>query len=147
MSTRRRPRTQVSRSLQRERTLAVLSAAFGGLALALAVLGLYGVMAYTVARRRNEIGVRIALGARDAQVLRLVLGDTVRVVAIGLIAGLLGAVAATRVLHAFLFGLSPTEPAILGGAASLFAGVALAAGVIPAWRATRMNPTETLREE
>jgi predicted permease len=138
---------QVGRSLQRERTLAVLSAAFGGLALALAVLGLYGVMAYTVARRRNEIGVRIALGARDAQVLRLVLGDTVRVVAIGLTAGLLGAVAATRLVSAFLFGLSPTEPAILWGAAALLASVALAAGVIPAWRATRMNPTETLREE
>jgi ABC-type antimicrobial peptide transport system permease subunit len=127
--------------------LAVLSALFGAMALALAMLGLYGVMAYAVSRRRNEIGVRIALGASRARVLRMVLGDVSRVVAIGVIAGIAGASASGRLVTSFLYGVSPTEPAVLALAAALLTFVALAAGVIPAWRAARLDPVTALRDD
>lgn len=138
---------QVERSLQRERMLATLSALFGGVALALAMLGLYGVLSYSVARRRNEIGVRIAIGAGRGRVIRMVLGDVARVLAIGLVLGAVGALASGRLVGAFLYGLEPGEPAVLAGAAAALAAVAVAAGMIPAWRAARMDPTLALREE
>jgi putative ABC transport system permease protein len=139
--------SQIAESLQRERMLAVLSALFGAMALALAMLGLYGVMAYAVSRRRNEIGVRIALGASRARVLRMVLGDVSRVVAIGVIAGIAGASASGRLVTSFLYGVSATEPAVLALAAALLTFVALAAGVIPAWRAARVDPVTALRDD
>jgi putative ABC transport system permease protein len=138
---------QVALSLQRERVLAVLSTLFGGVALALAMLGLYGVMTYTVARRRNEIGVRIALGADRGRVLRLVLGDVARVVTIGLVVGAGGALASGRLVSSFLYGLSPNDPAILAAAATTLAVVALVAGLLPALRATRVDPVAALRED
>ena len=138
---------QLGRSLHRERMLSVLSGLFGALALALAVLGLYGVMAYAVARRRNEIGVRIALGADRGRVLRMVLRDVALVVTLGLSAGLVAAVASGRLVESFLYGLSPAEPMVVGGAAVLLALVAFTAGAIPAWRAARTDPTLALREE
>lgn len=138
---------QVNSSLRRERVLAVLSALFGGVALALAMLGLYGVMSYAVARRRNEIGVRIAIGAGRGRVIRMVLGDVTRVLAIGLVLGAIGAIASSRLVTTFLYGVQPGEPAVLAGAAAALALVALAAGMIPAWRAARMDPTRALREE
>jgi putative ABC transport system permease protein len=139
--------SQVESSLSREQMLAWLSGLFGAVALALSMLGLYGVMAYTVARRRNEIGVRIALGADRARVLRMVLGDVSRVVAVGLALGVVGAVTSGKLVTSFLYGLTPTEPIVLGSAAALLCAVALFAGLIPALRASRVDPVAALRED
>ena len=138
---------QLSQSLTRERLLATLSAFFGGLALLLAAVGLYGTTAYSVARRRGEIGIRIALGAARSTVLRMVLGDVGRTVAAGVLLGALGALAATRLVATFLYGVTPTDPATLALAAFTLALAAGAAAAIPAWRAARVDPVETLREE
>ena len=126
---------QVAESLQRERILAMLSGFFGLVALLLAMIGLYGVMAYTVARRRVEIGIRIALGAARSRVVRLVLGDVGRMVATGILLGGIGAVAATRVLQTFLYGVTANDPVTLVVAAVVLASAALVAGAIPAGRA------------
>jgi hypothetical protein len=138
---------QLATSLQRERMLAVLSAMFGAVALALAVLGLYGVTSYSVARRRGELGVRIALGAVRARVVRLVLGEVGIVVLIGLVIGAIGARAATTQVAPFLYGTEPADPLIYVAAAVMLAGVAFVAGLIPAWRAARVDPIEALREQ
>ena len=138
---------QVASSLRRERMLAVLSALFGAVALLLSMLGLYGVMAYAVARRRNEIGVRIALGADRGRVLRLVLGDVARVVAAGLLLGAAAAMGLGSLVRSFLFGVEPTEPGVMALAVVSLATVALAAGFIPAMRASRLDPVAALREE
>jgi predicted permease len=138
---------QVARTLQRERMLAVLSTLFGAVALSLAMLGLYGVMAYTVARRQNEIGVRIALGANRDRVLRMVLGDVARVVMIGVALGIAGALASGKLVTTFLYGLRPGEPAVLALAALILGLVALGAGLVPALRASRVDPVSALREE
>jgi putative ABC transport system permease protein len=138
---------QLARSLRREHVLAVLSSLFGIVALALSMLGLYGVMAYTVARRQNEIGVRIALGAAQGRVLRMVLGDVARVVLIGVGLGIAGAVASGRLVRSFLFGLAPGDPAVLATAAAVLALVALGAGLVPALRASRVDPVAALRED
>ena len=138
-------RRQLDSTLRRERLLATLSGFFGGLALLLAVVGLYGTMAYSVARRRNEIGIRIALGARRPRVLRLVLGEVGRLVAMGLVLGTLASLAATRLVESFLFGVTRTDATTLGLSALLLATVACAAGALPAWRAARLDPMEALR--
>jgi len=138
---------ELARSLRREQVLAVLSSLFGGVALALSMLGLYGVMAYTVARRQNEIGVRIALGAAQSRVLQMVLGDVMRVVILGLLLGTVGAVATGKVLQSFLFGVTPGEPAVLAAAALVLAVVALGAGLVPAMRASGIDPVAALRED
>lgn len=134
-------------ALSRERVLAVLSTLFGAVALALSMLGLYGVMAYTVARRQNEIGVRIALGADRRKVLSLVLSDVVRLVVIGLVLGLAGAAASGRLVRAFLYGVTPSDPVILTIVVSLLSVLALLAGLIPAMRASRVDPVAALRDE
>jgi putative ABC transport system permease protein len=138
---------QIATSLRRERLLGVLSGLFGAVALLLSMLGLYGVMSYAVARRRNEIGVRIALGAARGQVLRMVLGDVARVVAVGLVIGAAAALGSGKLVKSFLYGLEPTEPAVMVFAALLLGAVALAAGWVPAWRASRLDPMEALHEE
>ena len=127
--------------------LAVLSGVFGAVALALATLGLYGVMTYTVARRRNEIGVRIALGADRSRVLRMVLGDVAIMVVVGLAVGAAAALATGRLVTSFLFGLTPSDPGILAVASGTLAAVALAAGLLPAFRASRVDPVVALRED
>lgn len=134
-------------ALSRERVLAVLSTLFGAVALALSMLGLYGVMAYTVARRQNEIGVRIALGADRRKVLSLVLSDVVRLVVIGLVLGLAGAAASGRLVRAFLYGVTPSDPVILTIVVLLLSVLALLAGLIPAMRASRVDPVAALRDE
>ena len=135
---------QVDQSLARERLLATLSGFFGALALLLATIGLYGTLSYSVARRRNEIGVRIALGAGQERVMRLVLGEVVRLIVVGVTLGVVAAVFGTRVMTSFLFGLSASDPATVIGATTIMAVVGLAAGALPAWRAARVDPIAAL---
>jgi predicted permease len=138
---------QVSASLARPRLLATLSGFFGVLALVLAMIGLYGTMSYNVTRRRNEIGIRMALGAGDGRVLRMVVGDAGRLVVAGILVGSALALAGTRLVESFLFGLAPTDPVTFGLAALALAVAALTATMLPAWRASRLAPMDALREE
>jgi predicted permease len=133
-------------SISRERLLAVLSGLFGVVALLLANLGLYGVMAYSVARRTTELGVRQALGANRARIVRLVLGDVARVVALGVMLGAVGAAWIGRLVASFLFQMEPREPAVLLGAVAVLALSAAAAGFVPAWRASSVDPVAALRD-
>ena len=139
--------TQIDESLTRERMLATLSGFFGGLALLLAMIGLYGVMSYNVARRRNEIGIRMALGAERARVLRMVLSEVAVLIGVGLAMGLAVTLATTRFVASFLYGLTPNDPWTLGSAAAVLAIVAAIAGFLPARRASRLDPMTALREE
>ena len=120
---------------------------FAALALVLAALGLYGVMAYLVAGRTREIGVRVALGATRGEIIRLVLGDGLRPALAGLGTGIGVALLSGRLIEGLLFGVSPQDPAILVFVALLLAAVALAATVVPAWRAARIDPLVALRSE
>jgi predicted permease len=138
---------QVDATVVRDRLLATLSAFFGGLALLLAMVGLYGTLSYNVARRRNEIGIRVALGAAQSRVIRLVLGEVSRMVVIGIAVGAMVALASTRWVKSFLYGLTATDPVTIIGAAVTLAAVALAAGALPAWRASRVEPIAALRDE
>ena len=124
---------------------AVLLGAFGLLALLLASVGLYGVMAYSVSRRTREIGIRMALGARGGDVLRLVLRESMALVAVGVALGLLAALAATRTLAGFLYGINPADPAAFIAIAILLAVVGLAASLIPARRAAKVDPLVAFR--
>jgi len=138
---------QVSASIARPRLLASLSGFFGALALLLAVVGLYGTLSYGIARRRNEIGIRLALGAGRERVLRMVMSEAGQLVLLGTVAGVLLAFATTRFVASFLYGLEPTDPATLAASAGVLGAVAMAAAFLPAWRASRLEPTEALREE
>ena len=117
-----------------------LVGAFAAAALLLAALGVYGVSAYSAARRRHEIDVRMAVGADAEDVLRLVLWDGLQLVCLGLAVGLAGAVAGARVLDALLYGVSPLDPVVLGSVVALLASIALAACYVPAKRASRQDP-------
>ncbi len=139
--------TQVDESLNRERLLATLSSFFGALALLLATIGLYGVMSYNVARRRNEIGIRMALGAGQSRVLRMVLREVITLIGIGLIIGLSIAVATTRFVASFLYGVKSNDPMTLVFAAAALALVGALTGYLPARRASRLDPITALREE
>jgi putative ABC transport system permease protein len=138
---------QVDESLARERLLATLSGFFGSLALLLAMIGLYGVMSYNVARRRNEIGIRMALGAERAQVLRMVLREVALLIGVGLAIGLGATLGTTRFVESFLYGTKPGDPWTLASAAGVLALVAALAGFLPARRASRLEPMNALREE
>jgi putative ABC transport system permease protein len=133
-------------SLMGERLLAMLSAFFGGLALLLAGMGLYGVTSYGVSRRRTEIGVRMALGAEASGVIRLVLGQAVRLVALGLVIGTGFSLWASRFVSTLLFGLEPYDPATLAGAAAVLTAISLVAAGLPARRASQIDPAQVLRE-
>ena len=129
----------------RERLVAVLSAFFGALALLMAAIGLYGVTAYAVTRRRTEIGVRMALGADAARVVRLVLGHVAWLVGAGVGVGLVLSLWASRLVSSLLFGLDPHDASTLAGAATMLAAVAAVAAWLPARRAARIDPAEVLR--
>jgi putative ABC transport system permease protein len=129
----------------RDRMVAELSGGFGLLALALASAGLYGVIAYSVERRTQELGIRLALGAERAQVTAMLLGEIGRLLCAGLAAGLCGTLALSGLLRASLFGLAPYDPATLAGAAALLSAVGLTAAYLPARRAGQLDPMAALR--
>jgi predicted permease len=137
---------QVNESLAQDRLVAMLSGFFGALALLLAGLGLYGVTAYAVARRRTEIGIRMALGAPPGGVVRLVLGRVLLLVGIGVLVGASLSLWASTFVSTLLFGLQPRDPATFAGAAVTLAAVGALSGWLPAWRASRIDPADVLRE-
>ncbi|HEX2095286.1 MAG TPA: ABC transporter permease [Longimicrobiaceae bacterium] len=137
----------LSEALIAQRINAVMLSVLAGIALLLAVVGVYGVVAYSVARRTHEIGVRVALGASTGDVLRLVVGQGMRPVLLGVALGVLGALAVSRLLSAILWGVSATDPATLAGVPALLAGVAVLACWLPARRAARVDPMVALRSE
>ncbi len=140
-------KTQILDGLLRERLMATLSGFFGALAAALAVIGLYGVISYMVARRTNEIGIRMALGADGGGIVRLILREALLLLGIGLVVGAGLALAAARTASSMLFGLKPYDPATLAFAIATLALVAIAASYIPARRAAGVDPMVALREE
>jgi predicted permease len=140
-------RQQIEATLIGERLLATLSTAFGGLALILACIGLYGVMSYDVARRRRDIGIRLALGADRSTVLHGVMCQAAVITASGLLAGLVAASLASQLVAGFLFELTPRDPGTLGVTVLLLALTAMLAGYFPARRAARVDPVVALRAE
>jgi ABC-type antimicrobial peptide transport system permease subunit len=138
---------QIDATLSRERLFAALASGFGLLALILASVGIYGIMAYAVARRTSEIGVRMALGAQKGQVLTMILRETALLAAAGITIGILASVALTRYIRGMLYGLTPSDPLALGGAVLLLLLVVFAAGWWPARRASRLDPMVALRHE
>jgi predicted permease len=137
---------QVNASLAQERIVALLSAVFGGLALLLAGLGLYGVTAYAVSRRRMEIGIRMALGADPGGVVRMVLKRVAALIGAGVVAGVALSTWAATFVAALLYGLEPRDPATLAGAALVLGTVGAIAGWLPAYRASRIDPATVLRD-
>jgi ABC-type antimicrobial peptide transport system permease subunit len=138
---------QIERSLFQERLIARLSSFFGALSLLLACVGLYGLLSYEVTQRTREIGIRMALGARPPDVLRIVVRQGVGLSAVGAIIGILVALGATRYLASLLYGVRPFDPPTFLAVALLLSLVALAACYIPARRASRVDPLVALRYE
>lgn len=138
---------QVSESLTQERLIATLSGFFAGLALLLAAIGLYGVTAYAVTRRRTEIGVRMALGAGQLNIIRLALTRVSILVGVGIAIGSCVSVVLSQSVAALLYELGPQDSGVLVGASTLLVAVAALASGLPAWRASRMNPTMALRQD
>ena len=120
---------------------------FAGFALLLAAIGIYGLIAYTVSARNQEMGIRVALGARPADILRLVVGQGMRMTGIGVVVGVVVSLALTRLLTSLLFGVHATDPLVFGAAAFILTGAAFVACYIPARRATRVDPIIVLRYE
>ena len=137
----------VDSSMAAARFRTTLLALFAGIALLLAALGIYGVLAYFVSQRSRELGIRLALGAKPAALFRMVVGQGMRPVAIGGVIGLAGAVAVTTLMQSLLFGVAPVDPAAYAVATAALAAIAVAACAIPALRATRVDPLTALRDE
>jgi len=133
--------------MQNERIFASLTSGFGLLALALACVGIYGIMAYSVANRRNEIGIRLALGAQPGQVRGMILRESTGLAVAGIVAGVGAALGLTRLVKSMLYGIQPWDPASLAGGVLILLAVALAASWIPARRAAGLQPMEALRHE
>jgi len=138
--------TYIDSLLATERLMAWLSGFFGALAILIAAIGLYGVIAYTVSRRRTEIGVRVALGAAPGAVIRMVLAESGVMVAIGVAIGLALAIALSRYAAALLYGLTPLDPTSFAVGAIVLASISALAAWIPARRAARLAPSVALRE-
>ena len=138
---------QIDATMQKERIFAALTAGFGVLALALACVGIYGIMAYSVANRRNEIGIRLALGAQPGQVRGMILRESSWLTGAGILVGVIGALGLTRLVKSMLYGIQPWDPLTLCCGVLLLMAVALAASWIPARRAARVQPMEALRHE
>ncbi len=139
--------TTLSDSLAARRFVMILLGLFAGLALTVAMIGVYGLLQYSTAQQTHDIGIRMALGARERDVLTAVLGQGVRLALIGVAAGAIGALALTRVLSSLLYDVSPTDPATLAGVAATLVTVALLASYLPAHRAAKVDPMEALRYE
>ncbi|HEX6809807.1 MAG TPA: ABC transporter permease, partial [Gemmatimonadaceae bacterium] len=137
--------TIVAHSMARTTFMMLLLGVAAALALVLSAVGMYGVLAYLVSQRRGEMGIRLALGASGRQVTRLVVWESARLAAAGILIGLAGALATTRVMQSLLFDVSPTDPLTLGTVTALLLGVAVAAAWMPARRASRVDPVEALR--
>jgi putative ABC transport system permease protein len=137
----------VSEAVARPRFNLVLLGLFGGLALLLSAAGIYGVMAYGVAQRKNELGLRLALGAQPHDVMNLILRQGLQLISVGLVLGLVSALALTRLMKSLLFGVSATDPLTFAMIALLLTFVALLACWIPARRATKVDPMVALRCE
>jgi putative ABC transport system permease protein len=132
--------------ISRERLIAYLSAAFGALAVVLAAVGLYGVMAYAMSRRTGEIGIRMALGAQPGDIRRLALGETLRLICAGVMVGVPVSLAGGRLVRGLLYGIGASDPWVLGIAAAAMFAVGLFAGWLPAARAARIDPNSALRQ-
>jgi putative ABC transport system permease protein len=137
----------ISRTLAKPRFNALLLSIFAGTALLLTAIGIYGVLAYSVSQRTNEIGIRIALGAAQSNIFRLIVGQALLLVVISMAIGLLGAFMATRFLSSLLYGVAAWDPATFASIATLIAGVAFLACWLPARRAARVDPVIALRAE
>jgi ABC-type antimicrobial peptide transport system permease subunit len=138
---------QIDATLSNERLFAALTSGLGLLAIILASVGIYGIMAYAVARRTGEIGIRMALGAHSGRVLAMVLRETALLAGIGVVIGVLAALGLTRYIRAMLYGIEPTDSLTLGGAMLLMLMVALVSGWWPARKASRLDPMVALRHE
>jgi ABC-type antimicrobial peptide transport system permease subunit len=137
----------VDHAVAPRRLITNLLSAFSSLALVLAAIGLYGVIAYSVSQRTREIGIRMAVGAQRGDVLRLIVGEGFKMAALGVVLGLIAARFATRVLGSLLFGVTATDPLIFTANAAILIAVALLASAIPARRAARVDPMKALRCE
>jgi putative ABC transport system permease protein len=140
-------RETITRAAARDRFLTTLLGGFAALALLLAALGIYGVVAYSVSQRLNEIGIRMALGADGGTVVRMVIAQSASWWGLGLGVGLVGAFLATRLLQGLVYGVSVTDPLTFAGVAVLLAGAALLASALPARRASRVEPTRAFRSQ
>ena len=134
-------------SIARPRLTAAAMSVFAAAALLLAALGVYGIVAYSVSQRSREFGIRVALGAKPAQIIRMVVGQNLRVVVIGLVLGLVIAIPATRLLRGLLYQVGPNDPAVFLGIGSMLAVVAIVASYLPARRGTQVDPVVTLKSE
>jgi ABC-type antimicrobial peptide transport system permease subunit len=143
----RTQREQIDANMQMERTFAALTTGFGVLALALACVGIYGIMAYSVANRRNEIGIRLALGAQPAQVRGMILRESTWLAVAGIVAGTGAALLLTRLVKSMLYGIQPYDPVTMASGVLILLAVALAASWIPAERAAGVQPMDALRHE
>ena len=139
--------TVVAESIDQPRFFAVIVGVFALLALALAIVGIYGVISYTVAQRTAEIGVRMALGAGRRDILALVVGDGLRLTALGILLGVAAAAAASAGLRSLLFGVGALDPATFGGMTALLVAASMLACVVPARRAAGVDPIVALRRE
>jgi ABC-type antimicrobial peptide transport system permease subunit len=137
---------RLDRSLVQRRMPMVIATAFGAVALFLAGIGVYGVLAAQVTERRREIGIRMALGSSASDVFRLVMRDGARMTLLGIVAGFAGTAGMARLMAGLLYGVRPTDPVVIGGVALLLATVALVATWLPARRAARVNPAAVLNE-
>jgi ABC-type antimicrobial peptide transport system permease subunit len=137
----------VSRYLAQRRFALELLGIFAGVALLLASIGIYGVMAYTFSQRTNEIGIRMAMGAQRSDILKIAAGEGVLVVAFGIASGIIGAAIFTRFLQSMLFEVKSIDPITYVGISVLLAGVTLLASLVPARRATRVDPLTALRQD